>query len=260
MPYNLSVHAYSNLRLDASARQKSYEPGALLELDASLWEYGMPMTSPAGVWANLKQPDGSQVTVVMQQTQPGNYAANWTTKLPGVYEFVVHAEGYTSANGHFTREQIVTAGVWAGGDQVVDPNNNRPGGSDVPGSWTGLCEMIVCLLEQVAHSGELQEYLKRLGLDLDQIRNCVERHCRTLQPIESGLQSDRPVIDVWRDQALSADVATLLSTIATQELRDRAEPESPRTLQVERKPKKEGTPGNLFIVDDGGKKPKGHSH
>jgi hypothetical protein len=41
-PFNLTVHTYSNLRLDATLVQDGFAPGDVVRLTASLWEYQVP--------------------------------------------------------------------------------------------------------------------------------------------------------------------------------------------------------------------------
>ena len=41
-PFNLHVHTYSNLTLDATLRQDGFAPGDAVHLTASLWEYRRP--------------------------------------------------------------------------------------------------------------------------------------------------------------------------------------------------------------------------
>jgi hypothetical protein len=153
MPYSLTVSAYSNLRLDASLRQDSFAPGAKIHLTASLWEYEVPLRGEAVVRADVLQPDGSRATLGFVPSGEGTYRADWATSRPGVYAFTVRAEGNTSSNGRFQREKVLTAGVWAGGDQT----SGSAGDGD-------CCAWLRCLLERAERSGRLQEHLKTLGV------------------------------------------------------------------------------------------------
>jgi hypothetical protein len=47
LPYNLTVHTFSNLRLEATLRQSGFAPGAIVHLTASLREYQAPLQTPA---------------------------------------------------------------------------------------------------------------------------------------------------------------------------------------------------------------------
>jgi len=111
VPYNLTVHSYSNLTMDAALRQDGFAPGAAVHLTANLWEYRLPLRNTAHVWADVREPNGASATLTFSKTGPGAYAADWPTSRPGVYKFVVRAEGYTSGNTHFMREKVLTAGV-----------------------------------------------------------------------------------------------------------------------------------------------------
>lgn len=237
MPYSLTVSAYSNLRLDASLRQDGFAPGAKLHLTARLWEYEVPLRGEAVVRAEVLQPDGSRATLGFVPSGDGTYRADWTTSRPGVYAFTVRAEGTTSSNGRFQREKVLTAGVWVGGDQT-----------SVGGGDSDCCGWLRCLLEQAERSGRLQEHLKELGVDVSELRKCIERSSRrpseavpetraALSPVDAQVKlPDLPEVQRW------------MATLASAPSEDTPLLKSAETQPVVRKPKREPTVGNLFVL------------
>ena len=121
VPYNLSVHTFSNLRRDVEVAQKSREPGSTATLGASLHEYDVLLTSGAKVWASVSGPGYAGVTASFDDLGDGTHRLDWPLKRAGAHRFVVHAEGRTSGGDPFTRETLVTAGVWRGGDKPWEP-------------------------------------------------------------------------------------------------------------------------------------------
>jgi hypothetical protein len=117
IPYNLLVHAYSNLRFSGFTQQKSFEPGATAILTASLTEYDLPIAAQTRVWAEITRPDNTTFEVDLAQTQPGHYTANYDTTMSGVYRLRIRAFGTTHRGWPFEREQTFTTAVWNGGDQ-----------------------------------------------------------------------------------------------------------------------------------------------
>jgi len=71
-PYNLTVHTYSNLTLEATLRQDGFAPGDAVHLTASLWEYRVPLTTAATVWADVFQPNGSRATLPFSRSSAGD--------------------------------------------------------------------------------------------------------------------------------------------------------------------------------------------
>ena len=96
------------------------KPGAIAKLVATLREYEVPLTEPATVWADVFLPNGMADRVVFAPGSAGDYGAEWALTAPGLYRFVVHAEGATSNGSRFSREKIVTAGVFSGDPKPDD--------------------------------------------------------------------------------------------------------------------------------------------
>lgn len=125
VPASLSIYAYSNLTLDAVAVQDGFKPGATAKLVATLREYVQPLTAPAAVWADVTLPDGTSDRVELTPAGAGEYDAEWPLKRDGLYRFVVHAEGTTSAGSRFSREKTVTAGVSSGEAKPDDKDSPK---------------------------------------------------------------------------------------------------------------------------------------
>jgi hypothetical protein len=106
----------------------------------------------------------------MTEEAPGVFSASLTANLPGIYRFRIVAEGGTLSGTLFTREQLATAAVWSAGDQPSQP----PGGTGTD-EW---CRLIQCLLSEKNLGRELEERLRKQGVDLDGIRRCLKDSCQ----------------------------------------------------------------------------------
>jgi hypothetical protein len=166
MPYNLSVHARSNLRMDATLSQNSREPGASVSVRAVLTEYDLPVEERATVRAEVTRPDGTTSTLSLSEIDPGVFEASFTASMVGLYPIRVRAEGETLHGRRFTREALRTAGVWHAGDtpEPVQPE----GGPD-----ERLCRLLECLVEDA-----FEEPLEEMGVDVDALRKCLAVYCR----------------------------------------------------------------------------------
>jgi len=252
-PFNLSVHSYSNLTLDAALQQGGFAPGNAVSLNANLWEYRAPLATAASIWADVIQPDGSRATLPFSRTSAGDYAADWLTKRPGVYQFVIHAEGRTTGNARFTRTKLLTAGVWAGGDRPFDPTGGQQGDA----AENGFCEMILCLVEQAMKSPRLEERFKEIGFDLDRLRRCIEIQCRKGQTPMEGQRAAVEASQEWRMLTRSPEFNELISTLVSSGLAELKLLEPPETKPVPRKPRMKGSNENMFVLPDEPKKPRG---
>jgi hypothetical protein len=153
--------------------QSGFTPNSTLHLRAALSEYGVPVEGRAGVEAHVTYPDGSQSTLGMVETAGGNFDLTLIATFSGVYRITVRAQGGTFRGVPFTREAIVTAAVWPGGDRS-DPNPATGSSHDGPGGW---CKLLRCALEKDAFSRELQERWREQGFDIDVLRECVKETC-----------------------------------------------------------------------------------
>jgi hypothetical protein len=177
LPYSLIVHAYSNLSLGTRLQQSSFEPGATINLYATLSQSGIPISS-AQVWAEVARPDGTNSTVNFA-SQENQFFAAFATTSAGIYRFRVRARGNTPRGETFVRERTLTAGVWNGGNHDADPNQNGRVIVDyLRDRDSKLCELFRCLTRSDGAIGRgLEERLRVLGLDLTQTRKCLGILC-----------------------------------------------------------------------------------
>lgn len=118
--YSLSVQSFSGLRMLARCAQSSNEPGAQLTLRAALTEYGLPVEGTrASVKATVEEPDGTLHHAVLLETAVGTgvFEHQRQANLDGVYRIRIVADGKTMRGREFTREQLLSAATWKGGDQ-----------------------------------------------------------------------------------------------------------------------------------------------
>lgn len=172
LPYSLVVHAYSNLSLKASVQQSSFEPGAKVDIHASLAQSGIPLSSHhARLWADLTRPDGSTMVVDLHNRGEGQFSGDFITTTPGIYRLRVRATGTTQRGERFTREKSLTAAVWRGGDRQGTGGQHGNGSCD-------LCELLKCLSRaDGVIQPNLEEELRKLGIDIAAARKCLEVIC-----------------------------------------------------------------------------------
>jgi hypothetical protein len=156
------------VRLRARLTQSSMEPGATLTLRALLSEYGLPVAGRAEVVATLVEPDGNNRTLILQETAPGMFESSTTMTLSGVYPTRIIARGTTLQGRSFTREQLLTAMVWRGGD-------DRPprGQGDTEDLRAKLCALLECVLDRESLGG----LLERSGVEPELVRRCLREIC-----------------------------------------------------------------------------------
>ncbi|MCH8034417.1 MAG: S8 family serine peptidase [Bacteroidetes bacterium] len=164
--YTLLVHAYSNLRMRCTLSQNSYEPGAIINLRATLTEYGVPIRKSASVRTELTCPDNSITNISFHEIQRGIYEADVTANQSGVYQFRVIADGFTHRNTRYTREQVLTGTTWKGGDLPFPES-----GDDTDNVKQTLCKLISCLDKNM--SNELHDRLVKNGLNLKGLIKCL---------------------------------------------------------------------------------------
>lgn len=168
--YSVVVQTYSNVRLVARAEQSSFEPGAALTFQATLSEYGLPVEGRAQVKLELTRPGGALSVLTMSEVEPGVYQVVTPATLSGLYQGRVLARGVTLRGTPFTREQSLSLGVWKGGDRVTPP----PRGQE-PNGW---CDFLECLLSEKVMTPDFMEVMKKLGLNVEGLRECVRMNCR----------------------------------------------------------------------------------
>ena len=165
--FSVTVQARSNVRLSVATAQASRRPGGTATVTAALSDFGIPLASSARVTARIDAPGGSVSIVTLVEHEPGQYVAEVPTNAPGVHRVLVTASGQTLRGEPFTREQLRTLAVWSAGDERP-PTSHDPG-TDRP----GLCELLKCLFS----GRSLAEATKRAGIDVDEIRRCLDSAC-----------------------------------------------------------------------------------
>jgi hypothetical protein len=165
MQYAAAVYTYSNLKLDTTVTQETYEPGATLTVRARLTEYGVPFEGYADVRAELLRPNGTETVLVLAETDAGVYETSLTADEPGSYRFRTVADGRTVGEEPFTREHVSTAPVWMGGIDAIRPPRDRD----------DLCRMLRCLVESGTLGKEARKWLDDRGIDVKALYRCLCR-------------------------------------------------------------------------------------
>ncbi len=178
VPYSLIVHSYSSVSLRAEMHQSGYEPGAEVAVQARLTQSGVPLEGDGTIWGELTRPDGVQSTINFQASTPGDFSARFVAVGAGVHKLRVRARGRTRKGLPFTREQVLTAVVWRGGNRPPEPGPGE-GPVDSQGAPDDrLCELLKCLLRAGgALTPEAERRLRSAGVELEIIRRCLEAHC-----------------------------------------------------------------------------------
>jgi len=171
--YTALVHAYSNLRMDCSVSQNQYSPGALLHLRALISEYGVPLLKETSIVAKVKIPGGPLSTLVFHNVSPGIYEASMAADYAGTYTFTIKANGFTSRNLPFTREQVLTASVWRGGDNTPPKSSNEPNPMQ-----DAFCKILTCLDKNI--DGNARERLHKEGFDIEGMLKCSCQQQRSI--------------------------------------------------------------------------------
>jgi murein tripeptide amidase MpaA len=166
VPYSAVVHARSSVNLAVAVTQTSYTPGAALHLHAMLTEMDLPIDHRAQVTAEVGRPGGGVSLLTMTETAPGVFEASTPTGPAGVYPVQFRAVGRTLRGYPFTREQLRTAMVWAGGNDPP-PRSTGKGGDCCP-DWSSFFE---CLLADPA----IRELLERQHIDPYRVAKCLQR-------------------------------------------------------------------------------------
>lgn len=200
--YSLSVHSYSGIRLVGSVSQSSNEPGAIVTVRGVMSEYGIPIEEDrVNLVAEIERPDGTKFTLGMSETTEGVYEATYPANQSGVYPMRLLAKGKSLRGRPFTREHLLSAGTWKGGDQPPPSDSNPSNPND---KW---CDVLRCLIAGKAIS---EEAAKQWGIDLKAIEKCLARFCRTRR--EGGTKPRVNIAAAVTDKALAtASVQTHLA-------------------------------------------------
>lgn len=194
--YSLLVHTYSDLKMDADLQQSSFDPGADLNVQASITEADVPVEE-ASVRAEVTRPDDTTDTVPLEARADGHYGGTIGTTAPGVYSVRVRARGRTRRGIPFQREQRLNGAVWNGGNRDAETSLTG-GGADRQRERDRLvCETIECLFRQDGAFGdEFEERLEEYGVDVDQLRKCLQRYCRRLERSGAEEEGERPDLNL----------------------------------------------------------------
>jgi len=175
-PYSLIVHAYSNVSLQASVEQSSFEPTATATLHASLAQSGIPLRG-GSVWAEITPPNNGVTNVILTEGDTGQFKGVLSTTVSGVYRVRLRARGTTLSGQPFTREKTLTVEIWRRGDSPPAGGSGGSGGQHCY-SDARLCELLRCLLREGGPvTPELQARLRALGFDLARFLKCIEAYC-----------------------------------------------------------------------------------
>jgi murein tripeptide amidase MpaA len=163
VPYSAVVHARGSVNLAAAVSQTSHVPGASLQLQALLTEMDLPVDHRAQVTAEVVRPGGGPISLSLAETSPGVFEGSTLALANGIYPVRFRAVGRTLRGYPFTREQLRTGMVWAGGD------DSPPGGKQAPccPDWEAFFK---CLLSQ--HSA--REFLSRYRIDPGALDKCLD--------------------------------------------------------------------------------------
>ncbi len=209
IPYDFLAHCYSNLVFRASALQASYVPGAEVRIFATLKEYDVLVVgSRASIWAEVRRPDNSMITVGMTaQDEP--YSGTFHTSIAGVYTIRVRAQGETHYGSMFTREQTVTAVAIPGGGRTPTEPPRDP-----------LTELLCCLFPNGHMPDRLRKHLDELGIDSTRLMRCLRRLCAENDAaLRERSQTDRE--GFARIEELSPEVIRSLQALLQQFREDR---------------------------------------
>jgi len=159
--YSASVSSWSNLRLQARLGQTSFEPGATFRIDATLKEFGHPVTRRARVDAEVVRPDGVVTNVALAEQGPGMFAAEIAGTQVGVWRFRVRAAGHTYRGMPFEREQLLGGALMLGGDRPPEHPDPKPD--------------LECIVHCLLADDGLRRWLEEQGIDGKGVLECVRR-------------------------------------------------------------------------------------
>jgi Common central domain of tyrosinase len=167
--YCVSMHSFSNLRMNASVSQNAYNPGSTLTLRAKLKEYDLPVEKRATVRTDIEYPDHTNSVLSLAEIQPGTFESAMIANMPGIYRLTTVAEGVTYRGTPFTREQILNAAVF----------RDRPEQPVGTVSKDDLCRLLSSLLEEKNFSRDFEARLKKEGINLDAVRQGLKAFCQS---------------------------------------------------------------------------------
>jgi hypothetical protein len=173
--YSVVVHAWSDISLTASVHQGSLTPGATVTVLAALSAAGVPLTQAANLTAEITRPGGTVATVSLAPDGE-QFAGSFVATGIGDYRIRVRAVGTTSRGFPFTRERVLSAGVWRGGDT---PPRGGPDdvGAAIDEHDRRWCAALRCILLTLAGNDALMRRWGEVGFDPRELLRCVELLC-----------------------------------------------------------------------------------
>jgi hypothetical protein len=167
-----------------NSSQSGYEPGATVQLTATIAESGVPLLGNASVWAEVTTPSRHVLRVNLVQSDQGIYGASCIAAEPGIYSSRIRASGTSRRGLPFLREQTLTNAVWIGG--------NNPSG---PGKDDGLCHLLNCLFgRKGVITPHLEDTLRHLGIDLNGLRKCLAECAQSRIPANERTSTARAAL------------------------------------------------------------------
>jgi len=139
--YSVSIHSFSNLKMEAKLAQTGMEPGDRMIVRAKLSEYNIPLRHRAAVRGEVEWPDHSKSTLLLTEGDPGIYEAEMTASMAGIYHFLVVASGINYKGKPFTREQIFTGAVFLGAN--IPGSAGQPGRGEETGANGDCCTRLM---------------------------------------------------------------------------------------------------------------------
>ncbi len=171
LPYDVIVHAYSELAVDVDAHQQGFEPGGRFMVQVGATQSGFALDGLA-VFGELTDPGGKTRAVRFQEVEPGRFALDAVAGRPGIYSLRVRARGRTLGGVPFEREQTRTIAVWHGGDRDAA---NQPSSHDLLERCQRerLCRLLDRILDKGGVLDDVVDDLKQAGVDPDELHRCL---------------------------------------------------------------------------------------
>jgi hypothetical protein len=217
------VQSFSNLTFEVRVEKPVSQPGDLLQLQATLRQYEVPLTTTAAVFAEITPPGGLASTVPLQAQGAGLFAATFPTTLPGLYGIRFRAMGSTIEGEPFQREQTRTAVVLRAGTEVPPDGAGRDQGARC------LCELLRCLLTRPT----VLKWLDRHELKGEELMECVRAFCTCVTTVQ---RRPRPAPAAVPGALTRAHARQLMAALAAAQLAETAAAPAAAPVQVLRAP------------------------
>ncbi len=206
--YSSIVQTYSNLNMRVTLDQSGHEPGAEMIAEAIITEYGGPLRGSATVSADVTLPNGLVQKRMLTHQGDGVFTGKMTASASGLYSWRFRASGLTRRERPFTREQLRSASVWAGGDQPRDPivpGGGNSGGGSGQGKDDGLIDLLCCIASKDGLDDRFYKWLESIGINADVFKRCLEQICEAQKKsgstkIQAQIPTDLTLTNVQLDE------------------------------------------------------------